>query len=70
MAGIEDPRSFLQDGDLDYLMSEYANLEVRDGARECIQILRDGGFTIWAFTCADRAQVKVSHASAPLTPKG
>lgn len=58
MAGIADPRSFVSEEDLDYLMEEYANLEVRDGAKECIQILRDGGFTVWAFTCADRGQVK------------
>jgi 2-haloacid dehalogenase len=58
MAGVEHPRQFCSDDDVEYLMGEYANLELRPGAEECLSILRDNGYQVWCFTCADPTQVK------------
>lgn len=54
-AGISQPREFASEQDLEYILTEgYDKLEMRSGARECIQILRDGGYKVWALTAADR----------------
>lgn len=58
MAGIPEPRAFASEDDLDHIMDQYALLDLRSGAQECIEILRQGGFTVWAFTAGDRSQVK------------
>lgn len=55
--GIENPRSFASPEDLAYIMEEYKSLTLRPGAAECVQKLRDAGFTVWAFTAADLARV-------------
>lgn len=34
-------------------MNESKELKLRDGAAECIQKLRDAGFTVWCFTTGD-----------------
>lgn len=57
MGGIKEPRQFASPDDLDYLMSEYERLTMRPGAAECVQKLRDAGFTVWAFTAADLGRV-------------
>lgn len=53
MAGIAEPREWASPEDLEYIMKEYQLLEFRAGAAECVQKLRDAGFTVWAFTAAD-----------------
>lgn len=58
MAGVAEPRSFATEADLDYLMDEYAALEARPGASECIEHLRASGFQVWAFTAGDQMQVQ------------
>lgn len=50
MAGIGEPRSFASDEDLDYIMGETLKLTARPGIDECFRILRDGGFTVWAYS--------------------
>ena len=43
-AGIESPREFASDADLEYILAQYLNLKARPGAAECWQKLRDAGF--------------------------
>ncbi|KXT07164.1 hypothetical protein AC578_2385 [Pseudocercospora eumusae] len=57
-AGIPNARDFASADDLKYIMEEgYMKLELRPGAKECIQKLRDGGFTVRAFTMGDLKRV-------------
>lgn len=58
MAGIEDPHSFANDDDLAYIMQEYLKLDARPGIKECFQILRDNGFTVWAVTAGSADRVR------------
>ncbi|KAH7148212.1 FAD dependent oxidoreductase-domain-containing protein [Dactylonectria macrodidyma] len=53
MAGIEEPRKFANDDDLAYILDQFMRLDARPGVAECFQILRDAGFTCWAFTAGD-----------------
>ena len=48
--GITNPRDLVSVEDLVAVMNGYANVSMRPGAAECIQELRDAGFTIWGFT--------------------
>jgi 2-haloacid dehalogenase len=57
-AGISEPRKFATTEDLIYIMDAYKQLKMRPGAKECIQKLRDAGFTLWAFTMADPVNIK------------
>ncbi|KAK2764136.1 2-haloalkanoic acid dehalogenase [Colletotrichum kahawae] len=56
-AGIEKPREFCTDDDVNYLIDEWKKLRLREGAAECVQKLRDAGFTVWCFTAGDIARV-------------
>lgn len=58
MAGIEEPRKFASDDDLAYILEQFMTLEARPGVAECFQILRDAGFTCWAFTAGDVKRVR------------
>ena len=54
-AGIERPRDFATEDDLAYIMKEgYDKLKPREGARECLKVLRDAGFQVWALTAANK----------------
>ncbi|KAJ5666665.1 hypothetical protein N7462_011074 [Penicillium macrosclerotiorum] len=57
MGGIQEPRSFSSPEDLAWIMQEYKGLTLRPGAAQCVQKLRDAGFTVWAFTAADLKRV-------------
>ena len=57
MAGIQEPHSFATDDDLQYIMQQYMKLEARPGIKECFQILRENGFTVWALTAGDVERV-------------
>lgn len=57
MAGIAEPREFANADDLAFIMAEYQKLEMRPGAAECVEKLRDAGFTVWALTAADIKRV-------------
>lgn len=56
-AGIERPREFCTDEDVEWLVGEWKKLTLRPGAKECVQKLRDAGFTVWCFTAGDVARV-------------
>ncbi|KAF5694415.1 2-haloalkanoic acid dehalogenase [Fusarium globosum] len=56
-AGVENPRSFAAAEDVAYLMNEFKELKLRDGAAKCIQKLRNAGFTVWCFTTGDISRV-------------
>ncbi|ROV92240.1 hypothetical protein VPNG_09647 [Cytospora leucostoma] len=56
-AGVENPREFCTDEDVAWLMGEWKKLNLRPGAKECVQKLRDAGFTVWCFTAGDIARV-------------
>ena len=57
-AGIEKPREFATNEDLVAIMEDgYKKMEMRSGAKECVQKLREAGFTVWAFTMGDLSRV-------------
>ncbi|KAI1018100.1 hypothetical protein LB504_003839 [Fusarium proliferatum] len=56
-AGVENPRSFATAEDVAYLMNEFKELKLRDGAAECAQKLLDAGFTVWCFTTGGISRV-------------
>jgi 2-haloacid dehalogenase len=58
MAGVETPRTFASDADLEYILAQFLELKARPGAKECIEMLRVAGFTCWAFTAGDAGRVQ------------
>ncbi|KAF2019916.1 HAD-like protein [Aaosphaeria arxii CBS 175.79] len=58
MAGIEEPREFATDDDLAYILEQFMKLEARPGVAECFKLLREAGFTCWAFTAGDVNRVR------------
>ncbi|KZZ92022.1 haloacid dehalogenase-like hydrolase [Moelleriella libera RCEF 2490] len=56
-AGVENPRSFATADDVAYLMDQWRRLTLREGAAECISLLRRAGWTVWCFTAGDVARV-------------
>jgi 2-haloacid dehalogenase len=58
MAGIENPREFATDEERDQCIQGYSDLELRQGAKECFETLRAGGFTVWCFTTGDVTRVR------------
>lgn len=57
MAGVVDPRALVTDAERDLCIQGYSELELRPGAKECFQILRDNGFTVWCLTTGDKKRV-------------
>lgn len=71
-AGIQEPRNFATSADVQFIMNHgYEKLEMRPGAKECIEKLREAGYTVWALTAADRegcaAYFKPAGIEFPLT---
>lgn len=56
-SGVQEPRAFCSEEDVRWLVGEWQKLYLRDGAKECVQKLRDAGFTVWCFTAGDIARV-------------
>ena len=54
-SALED---FYTDEDMEFIRAEYLKLETRTGLKEMFQILRDGGFEVWACTDASLERVK------------
>jgi 2-haloacid dehalogenase len=54
-AGISD-RGFDED-DVKLVARSYGECEAREGAAECVRILSDAGFDVWAFTDGEREDV-------------
>lgn len=57
-AGVQDPRGFFTDEERDACVKGYSELRVRDGAKECFEILENGGFKVWLLTTADLQRVQ------------
>ncbi|OJJ47372.1 hypothetical protein ASPZODRAFT_1946911 [Penicilliopsis zonata CBS 506.65] len=58
MAGIKQPREIFTDTQREACLAGYAELTLRSGARECIELLREQGFTVWCLTTGDVARVR------------
>lgn len=56
-AGVPEPRNFATTDDLAYIMQGYKAMELRPGAKECIEKLRGAGFTVYGFTMGDLERV-------------
>ncbi|KAJ4990882.1 haloacid dehalogenase-like hydrolase [Stagonosporopsis vannaccii] len=57
-AGVPEPRSVATEADVEYFIQEYRNCVVRPGAKQCVDRLKEGGWTVWAFTSGDRDRVR------------
>ena len=58
MSGIESPRSFATDAERELCQEGYSMLTLREGARECIELLQQAGFKVWCLTTADPERVQ------------
>jgi 2-haloacid dehalogenase len=56
-AGVAEPRSVASEEDVKYFIQEYKKCEVRPGAKECVDMMKKAGWTVWAFTSGDRERV-------------
>lgn len=57
-AGIQEPHAFASQDDVAHLVDEWKKLSLREGAAECVNKLREAGFTVWCFTAGDIARVQ------------
>ena len=58
MAGVADPRGVFSHEERDRCQAGYAALELRPGAKECIEILRGADFDVRCLTTADLSRVQ------------
>lgn len=57
-SGVPSPSAFATEEDLDFILEAWrTGLTAREGAKECIQKLRDAGFTVYGFTTGDLKRV-------------
>ncbi len=56
-AGIQEPREFASDDDLEFLLQSYRSLKARPSLAECWGKLRNASFTVWCLTAGDTARV-------------
>ncbi|KAF4961003.1 hypothetical protein FSARC_10312 [Fusarium sarcochroum] len=57
MVGVATPRELATDAERDACVQAYSDLELRHGAKECLTILREAGFTVWCLTTGDTKRV-------------
>ncbi|KAF9768143.1 hypothetical protein IL306_014588 [Fusarium sp. DS 682] len=57
LAGIEEPRSFATEGDIEKITHGYMELEPRPDLKECFDKLRAAGFTVRGLTAGDFGRV-------------
>lgn len=57
-AGIKEPRKLFTDEERDLCQEGYALLGLREGAKECIELLRSNGWNVWCLTTADIPRVQ------------
>lgn len=57
-AGIEDPKGFASEEDLEFLSNEWLKLKARPELPGLWKLLRDNGFTVWCLTDGDKERVK------------
>lgn len=55
--GIANARDVFTDDEAADLVDAYRNLKAREGVNECFEVLREGGFEVWALTSGDRERV-------------
>ncbi|KAH7253523.1 HAD-like domain-containing protein [Fusarium redolens] len=53
LAGIQEPRSFASEGDIEKITQGYMELEPRPDLKECFDKLRAAGFTVRGLTAGD-----------------
>ena len=58
MAGVADPRGVFTDAERERCQAGYAALDLRPGAKECVEILRGAGFDVRCLTTADLGRVQ------------
>lgn len=57
-AGVKEPRKDFTDEERDLCQEGYALLGLREGAKECIELLRSNGWNVWCLTTADVPRVQ------------
>ena len=57
-AGIAEPLKFATDDNLAALLKAYSDMEMRPGAKECVEKLRNAGWTVWGLTTGDADTVR------------
>ncbi|EME42343.1 hypothetical protein DOTSEDRAFT_73236 [Dothistroma septosporum NZE10] len=58
MSGIQEPRKFATDEEREACQEGYSLLGLREGAKECIEMLKSENFNVWCLTTADIARVQ------------
>ena len=58
MSVTQSPRTFATEDERDKCQEGYAMLKLREGAKECIEVLRGEGFNVWCLTTADVDRVR------------
>ena len=58
MSGIESPRTFATDTEREQCQEGYSMLTLREGAKECIEILQQADFKLWCLTTANPERVQ------------
>uniref|UniRef100_L2FYZ8 2-haloalkanoic acid dehalogenase, putative n=1 Tax=Colletotrichum fructicola (strain Nara gc5) TaxID=1213859 RepID=L2FYZ8_COLFN len=58
-AGVPEPRQLATDDDVAFIMERFMELEARPGIKECFTLLREAGFTVWAFTAGDAKRLRL-----------
>lgn len=58
LCGVAEPRKLATDDEREQCIEGYSALQLRSGASECFQLLRDNGFTVWCFTTGDVKRVR------------
>lgn len=57
-SGIKEPRKLFTDEERDRCQEGYSLLGLRDGAKECLEILKANGWNVWCLTTADIPRVQ------------
>ncbi|KXT00586.1 hypothetical protein AC578_3139 [Pseudocercospora eumusae] len=58
LSGVNDPEQLCTEEERERCQEGYALLEIRGGAKECIELLRSHGFDVWCLTTADINRVQ------------
>lgn len=66
-SGVQDAKSFANQEDVDYIVSEYGKLKPREGMEEMFTTLRQNGFTVWACSDADVNRLNDCFSSTSIT---
>lgn len=64
ISGIKEPRKMATDEQREACVQGYWSLTMRDGAKECLDKLKNAGFRVWYFTSGDLKRVQGYFSSA------